>query len=37
MGCLPLSRDDVATLTHHFEVITRQIPLHPIADDEQYE
>ncbi|QRE75231.1 helix-turn-helix domain-containing protein [Methylobacterium aquaticum] len=37
MGCLPLSRDDVATLTHHFEVITRQVPLHPIADDEQYE
>lgn len=37
MGCLTLSRDDVATLTHHFEVITRQVPLQPIADDTQYE
>ncbi|KTS19467.1 transcriptional regulator [Methylobacterium indicum] len=37
MECLPLSRDDVATLTHHFDVITRQVPLHPIVDDAQYE
>ncbi|BAQ43714.1 MULTISPECIES: helix-turn-helix domain-containing protein [Methylobacterium] len=37
MECLPLSRDDVATLSHHFAVITRKIPLHPIADDAQYE
>ncbi|AWB21684.1 transcriptional regulator [Methylobacterium currus] len=37
MGCLTLSRDDVATLTHHFEVITQRIPLHPIGDEAQYE
>jgi HTH-type transcriptional regulator/antitoxin HigA len=24
-------------VTHHFEVITRQIPLHPITDKAQYE
>lgn len=37
MECLTLSRDDVAALTHHFEIITRRIPLQPITDDAQYE
>ncbi|TGD97407.1 helix-turn-helix domain-containing protein [Methylobacterium nonmethylotrophicum] len=37
MECLTLSRDDVATLTHHFQVITQRIPLHPITDGAQYE
>ncbi len=23
--------------THHVEIVTRQVPLHPIADDAQYE
>jgi HTH-type transcriptional regulator/antitoxin HigA len=37
MEPLMLSRDDIATLTHHFQVIAQRIPLHPIADDVQYE